>query len=312
LFRKIACIGGGTIGRSWALLFALRGYDVNLYDLSDDILIGAGDYIKRWLESSTRKGTMKEKQLEQITGKIKLTSSLMDAVEDVDYVQESVPENLGLKKQVFSKVSSLTKHSTILASSTSGLSMTEIQKAALSPEMCITVHPINPPHLIPLVEIVPGNRTREDVVKTVYDFMSELQKTPIIVEKEFPGFVFNRLAAALWREALDLLDKGVATVEDIDKAVHAGMGLRWAITGPFLTYHLGGGEDGLEYFIDHLGPAFSAWWKSMANWTSIPHSAAKKAVDGVKQMDIAKEKTYEELVEWRDKKLMKLLEALGS
>jgi 3-hydroxypropionate dehydrogenase (NADP+) len=113
--------------------------------------------------------------------------------------------------------------------------------------------------------------------------------------------VFNRLAAALWREALDLLDKGVATVEDIDKAVHAGMGLRWAITGPFLTYHLGGGEDGLEYFIDHLGPAFSAWWKSMANWTSIPHSAAKKAVDGVKQMDIAKEKTYEELVEWRDK-----------
>jgi 3-hydroxypropionate dehydrogenase (NADP+) len=289
----------------------LRGYNVNLYDLSGDVLTKAHDYIRTWLESSVRKGAMEEEQLGQTIGKIRLTSNLGEAVEDVDYVQESVPENLGLKKRVFSEVSSLAKSSAILASSTSGLSMTEIQKVALHPEMCITVHPINPPHLIPLVEIVPGKETREDVVKAVYGFMLRLQKIPIIVKKELPGFVFNRLAAALWREALDLLDKDVATAEDIDKAVYAGMGLRWAIMGPFLTYHLGGGEEGLQYFIDHLGPAFSAWWKSMATWTSIPPSAAKKAVDGVNQMEIVKAKGYEELVRWRDERLMKLLEVLG-
>jgi len=243
-------------------------------------------------------------------GKIKSTLNLRDAVKDADYVQESAPEDLELKKRVFREVSSLTRPSTIIASSTSGLSMTEIQKAALRPERCITVHPINPPYLIPLVEIVPGKETSEDVVETVYNFMSSLRKVPIIVKKEVPGFVFNRLSAALWREALDLLDKDVATVEDIDKAVYAGMGLRWAIMGPFLTYHLGGGEGGLQHFIDHLGPAFSAWWKSMEPWTLIPPSAVEKAVEGVKQMNVVKTKTYNELVRWRDEKLMELLELL--
>jgi 3-hydroxypropionate dehydrogenase (NADP+) len=222
-----------------------------------------------------------------------------------------VPEDFKLKKQIFREVSSLTKPSTIIASSTSGLSMTEIQKAALRPERCIIVHPINPPHLIPLVEIVPGKETSEDIVRTVYDFMTRLQKVPIIVREEVPGFVFNRLSAALWREALDLLDKDVATVEDIDKTIYAGMGLRWAIMGPFLTYHLGGGEGGLEHFIEHLGPAFSEWWKSMETWTSIPPSAVKKAVEGVKQMNGVKTKTYDELVRWRDEKLIELLGLLS-
>ncbi len=276
------------------------------------MLVRSRTYLRTWLELLNRKGGMEAKQLEQTMDKIKSTLSLRDAVEDVDYVQESAPEELELKKHIFREVSSLTKPSTIIASSTSGLSMTDIQKAALRPERCITVHPINPPHLIPLVEIVPGKETSEDVVETVYDFMLKLQKVPIIVRKEVPGFVFNRLSAALWREALDLLDKDAATVEDIDKAVYAGMGLRWAIMGPFLTYHLGGGEGGLEHFINHLGPAFSAWWKSMEPWTSIPPSAVKKAVDGVKQMSIAKTKTYDDLARWRDKKLMELLKLLFS
>jgi len=307
---KVSCVGSGTIGCSWALLFALRGCEVNLYDVNPDALVRSRTYLRTWLELLKRKERMETKQPEQMMARIKSTLSLRDAVENVDYVQESVPEDLELKKQIFHEVSSLTRPSTIIASSTSGLSMTEIQKAALRPERCITVHPINPPHLIPLVEIVPGKETSEDVIKAVYDFMSSLRKVPIIVRKEVPGFVFNRLSAALWREALDLLDKNVATVEDIDKAVYAGMGLRWAIMGPFLTYHLGGGEGGLEHFIDHLGPAFSAWWTSMEPWTSIPPSAVKKAVDGVKQLNVVKTKTYDELVRWRDEKLMELLELL--
>jgi len=307
---KISCVGSGTIGSSWALLFALRGCEVNLYDVNPDVLVRSRTYLRTWLELLERKGRVEAKQLEQTMARIESTLSLRDAVKDVDYVQESAPEDLELKKQVFREVSSLTKPSTIIASSTSGLSMTEIQKAALRPERCVTVHPINPPHLIPLIEIVPGKETSEDTVETVYNFMSSLQKVPIIVRKEVPGFVFNRLSAALWREALDLLDKDVATVEDIDKVVYAGMGLRWAIMGPFLTYHLGGGEEGLQHFIDHLGPAFSAWWNSMEPWVSIPPSAVKKAVEGVKQMTVVKTKTYDELAKWRDEKLMELLELL--
>jgi len=225
----------------------------------------------------------------------------------VRYIQESVTENVEIKKRIFKEMSRLTKSSTILASSTSGLSISEIQKVTRKPERCITVHPINPPHLIPLVEIVPGRATSEDIVRKVYNFMLELDKVPITVKKEVPGFIFNRLAASLWREALDLLDKDVATVEDIDKAVYAGMGLRWAIMGPFLTYHLGGGVRGIEHFLDHLGPAFSSWWKSMEAWTSILHSAANKAVNGMKKVKTEK---YDELVKWRDGKLIEVLKLL--
>jgi len=263
------------------------------------------------LEFLEREEKIETKRVERTLGNIETTSSLAGAVRGVDYVQESVPEDLELKKQIFSEIDSITEPTAIIASSTSGLSMTEIQKAVTRPERCIIVHPVNPPHLIPLVEIVPGEKTSENVVKTVFDFMSNLQKIPIVVRKETPGFVFNRLSAALWREALDLLDKDVATVEDIDKAVYAGMGLRWAIMGPFLTYHLGGGEGGLEYFVDHLKSAFSAWWKSMDTWTSVPSSAVKKAADGVRQMDVVRTKTYGELVRWRDERLIKLLELLS-
>jgi len=309
---KVACVGCGTIGRSWALFFALKGFEVNVYDASGDVLVIAFNDIRAWLKLLARKGVTETKQTERVVSRIKPTSSLGDAVKDVDYVQESTPEKLELKKQLFKEISALTKPSTILASSTSGLLMTEIQKAALKPERCITVHPINPPHLIPLVEVIPGKETSEDTVRKAYDFMLKLEKVPIIVRKEVPGFVFNRLAYALWREALDLLDKGVATVEDIDKAVYAGMGLRWAIMGPFLTYHLGGGERGLKHFIDHLEPAFWSCWKSMETWTSIPPSATKKATNGIKQTDLVKAKTYGELVRWRDEKLIDLLKLLSS
>lgn len=282
---------------------------MNIYDTKPDALVKSLIRIKTWMDLLERKGLLVAKRLPQSAGHVRTASSLTDALKDADYVQESVPEDLELKKQVFRQVDSLTGPSTIIASSTSGLSMTEIQKVVQKPERCITVHPVNPPHLIPLVEIVPGRQTAEDVVKTVYDFMLKLKKMPIVVRKEVPGFVFNRLSAALWREALDLLNKDVATVEDIDKVASAGMGLRLAIMGPFLTYHLGGGEGGLEYFIEHLR-VFSEIWESMDTWNFIPNSAVKKAVDGVRQMDVVKTKTYDELVRWRDDKLITLIELL--
>ncbi len=307
---KITCVGGGTIGSSWALIFALKGHEVTIYDVSDDVLINSNDRIRTWLKLLLKKGFIERKQIDQTIGKINSTLSLNDAVMDADHIQESVFENLNLKKKIFDEVSLLVKPSAILASSSSGLSITEIQKVAKRPERCIIIHPINPPHLIPLVEIVPGKKTSPEVVNSVYDFMLRLGKIPIIVRKQVPGFVFNRLAAALWREALNILDEGVATVDDIDKVVYAGMGLRWAIMGPFLTYHLGGGEKGLEYFIHHIHPTFSKCWKSMRTWTVAPRAIAEKAVEGVKQMNLVKEKSYKELVEWRDDKLIELVKLL--
>lgn len=308
---KMACIGAGVIGRSWALLFALRGNEVVLYDISNDILDDALKTIEAYLKTLRSEAVIKNDETINYTLKrIKITVNFDDAVRDVSYIQESVPEDLDLKKRIFKEMDAKTPSSTILASSTSGLSISEIQQDLRNPERCIIVHPINPPHLIPLVEIVPGDKTSESVVRKTYDLMSKLGKVPVIVRKEVPGFIFNRLAAALWREALDLIDNNVATVEDIDKVVSAGLGLRWAVMGPFLTYHFGGGRGGLEYFIDHLGKSFSMWWSTMATWTSIPYTAAKKAIKGVKDMEVVKRKSFEELLTWRDKRLIKIVKLL--
>ncbi len=306
---EVSCVGSGTIGCSWALLFSLNGYEVNLYDVDPEAPVKAQTRIRKWLRNLEMKGMIEPSCSKRAIDGMKTYSRLVDAVENVNYVQESVSEELKLKRKVFSEIDSLVGPCTIIASSTSGLLMSEIQKSVRKPERCIIVHPINPPHLIPLVEIVPGKKTSEDVIRKVFEFMLRLKKMPIIVRKEVPGFVFNRLSAALWREALDLLDKGVSTVEDIDKAVYAAMGLRWAMMGPFLTYHLGGGERGLEYFITHL-KVFSRIWESMDTWTTIPASAKNKATKGVENLGLVKSMTYEELVSWRDEKLIELTKLL--
>jgi 3-hydroxyacyl-CoA dehydrogenase len=183
--------------------------------------------------------------------------------------------------------------------------MTEIQKVANKPERCIIAHPFNPPHLMPLVEVVPGKQTSERTAKKVCDFFIRLGKVPVLLKKEVPGYIANRLSAALWREAIDLVSNDVATVEDVDKALSAGPGLRSALMGPHMTYHLGGEKGGIEYFVDHLGPAFESWWRFMNTWTSIPHSSVKKVIDGVRhEMGT---NTLEDMVRWRDDKLIELL-----
>jgi 3-hydroxypropionate dehydrogenase (NADP+) len=305
---RVSCIGCGVIGSSWALLFAVKGCKVNIYDVDPVAITKSQEQIRIWLDLLRKKGSLNLEQVKKTIDRIVSFSNLPDAVKNVDYVQESVYEDFELKRRVFKNLSTFTRPSTIIASSTSGLSITELQKHVLEPERCITVHPINPPHLIPLVEIISGNKTSENISRRVYNFMTKLGKTPIKVRKDVPGFVFNRLSAALWREALDLLDNGVASVEDIDKAVYSGMGLRWAIMGPFLTYHLGGGEKGLEFFISQFEDAFTTWWKSLKTWTKIPKATKKVAIIGVKNVNLVKTKSYKELVIWRDQKLIELIE----
>ncbi len=188
----------------------------------------------------------------------------------------------------------------ILASSTSTLKMTTIQKVVDGPERCIIAHPWNPPHLMPLVEIIPGKKTSHETVEATREFMAKLGKVPVLQKKEVSGTIGNRLAAALWREAIDLVDKGVAELEDVDKAVSAGPGTRWAVLGPHLSYHLGGGRQGIDYFIRHLGPAMAARWRSLATWAAMSPSVEKKIINGVKGTKLIQEKPIEEIVRWRD------------
>jgi 3-hydroxyacyl-CoA dehydrogenase len=257
-------------------------------------------------------GFIEKSQVPLALKKISLTTNLQEAVQDADYIQESVFENYEVKKKVLKSIDSAAPDHALFASSSSGLLMSELQQVVKQPDKCLIVHPWNPPHLLPLVELVPGKNTSSYTISKAYAFMSKIGKQPVIVKKEVPGHIANRLQAAVWREAIDLVDRGVCSVEDVDKALVAGPGLRWAFMGSNLTLHLGGGSGGLRYFIEHLGPAFSAWWKDMSAWDKIPTSGATKIIQGIEEINCMKSMTPTSLAEWRDTKLLQLLKLLYS
>ena len=201
--RKIACVGAGLIGHGWATLFAMKGYSVNLQDLNEDILTNACEHVRSNLSFLASKGFLKTEEIEDAIQRIKPTTSIADAVETVDYVQESVSESYEIKRSVFKEMDSTARGDVILASSSSALSITEIQKATIRPERCLIAHPWNPPHLMPLVEIIPGERTSPKTVAKTRELMLELGKVPVTQKKETLGAIGNRLSAALWREDLE-------------------------------------------------------------------------------------------------------------
>ncbi|RJS92131.1 3-hydroxyacyl-CoA dehydrogenase family protein [Candidatus Bathyarchaeota archaeon] len=308
--EKVACIGAGVIGHSWATLFAWKGYRVALQDVDEAALKYALARIRKNLEFLSEKELLRNEEAEEILQRIEVTTSLRECVEAADYIQESVPENYSIKKEVFRKADSFARSQTIIASSTSTLKMTEIQKATRNPERCVIAHPWNPPHLMPLVEIIPGEKTSRETVEVTRNFMEALGKVSVIQKKETVGSIGNRLAAALWREAINIVDEGIADLEDVDKAVSAGPGLRWAVIGPHLSYHLGGGRGGIEHFLDHLGPAMESRWRSLASWVTIPPSAKRRLVEGIRRHSMLRERSMEELIKWRDDRLVKLIKIL--
>ena len=293
--RRIACVGSGLIGHSWATLFAVKGLSVNLQDLKEETLREAMTKINSNVKFLAERDVIRKG--EAALKRIKTTTSLSEAVRNADYVQESVFESYEAKKKVFSQMDAEAPPEAILASSSSALLMSKIQRATSKPERCLIAHPFNPPHLIPLVELVPGKKTSPETIKTTYEFMLKLGKVPVVLKKEVLGYIANRLSRRLYEEAVDLVDDGVATVEDVDRALSAGPGIRWAIMGPHLTYHLGGGPGGIEHFFEVFGRSFRP-------------SAVKKVIKGVKEMKTVKKKSMEELIRWRDEKLVELLKII--
>lgn len=309
--KEITCLGGGTIGKSWAALFSLSGRGVYLYDIEEGILEEAVKDIESQLEFLSSKEFIEKEDAEDSLNRIKTTTNLKKALEDADYVQESAPEDIEIKKELFEKVDRLTPSGTIIASSTSGLLMTLIQKATENPDRCVIAHPYNPPLIMPLVEIVPGDETSDETVGETYDLMKEIGKEPVRLKKEVPGFIGNRLQAALYREVCSLVNRNVADIEEIDRVMKYGPALRWAFMGPNLTYYFGGGQN-MKHFFDQFRDSFELAWSEMEDLESIPESVENKIVEETESLNIVEEKSEKELTKWRDEKLVDLITLLNS
>ncbi|QDT92085.1 3-hydroxyacyl-CoA dehydrogenase family protein [Gimesia algae] len=306
--QEIGILGAGLIGASWATFFAAQGLKVRIFDVDDTVKQQAWEQSVRNLQRLADLELLTREDAATAEGKLKVAASLAELLTDIEYVQESVIEDYAIKADVYRQFEQHAPERAILASSSSGLLMTRMQAVMQHPERALIAHPFNPPHLIPLVELVPGEQTAVETMETVKAFFLGLGKHPVVLNKEVPGHIANRLAAAVWRESLALLDAGVASVEDIDAALCQGPGLRWALMGQHLIYELGGGAGGYQKFIDTIGASFEAYWEDMECWSSIPESAKQKAVSGTQ--DYLNQKSPGEWAAWRDEKLARIQQIL--
>lgn len=237
----IAAIGAGTMGHATALEFAVHGYDVNLIDLSDQALAKGMDLIRRDLDELYQHGLlMKEETRDDVLERFSLFTDLAAGVKDADYITESVAENLEVKKDLWKAVEEAAAADAIFTTNTSGLSPTAIADVLEKPDRFVVAHYWNPAHLMPLVEVVPGRYTSEQTVNTTVDLLTAIGKKPARLHRESPGFVGNRIQMAVIREALHIVEEGIASVEDVDTIVTYSLGRRWNILGPIISADLGG------------------------------------------------------------------------
>ena len=304
--KWIAVVGAGTIGASWTAFFLARGFEVVVTDPAPATADFVRDYVAgAWPVLS---------QLAPISpgatpDGFRFEPDLAAALAGADFVQENGPEREALKIPLFAQIDALLPPEVIIASSSSGLLMSRLQSECRNPGRCVIGHPFNPPHLIPLVEVVGGERTAPETVERAMEFYRAIGKHPIRLHKEVPGHVANRLQAALWREAIHLVAEGVASVADVDAAVTQGPGLRWPIFGPHLTFHLGGGRGGMEPFLAHLLGPFQGFWADLGTPEMTPE-LQRRLVDGVAEE--AEGRPVAELAESRDRRLIALLKALDA
>ncbi|WP_223778022.1 3-hydroxyacyl-CoA dehydrogenase NAD-binding domain-containing protein [Streptomyces sp. 135] len=254
--RRVACVGAGVIGGGWVAHFLARGYDVTAWDPAPD----AGPRLRRLVSAAwpalTQLGLAEGASQDRLT----VTATLEEAVAEAQFVQESAPEKLELKRDLLAKLDAAAPAGVVIASSTSGYPMTDMQTEAADPGRLVVGHPFNPPYLIPLVEVVGGERTDAEAVTWASRFYEIAGKSVITMKNEVPGFIANRLQEALWREALHMVASGEATVQEIDDSITEGPGLRWAFMGPMLTFALAGGEGGMAHMLDHFGPSLKSPW----------------------------------------------------
>src|SRR5262245_1691048 len=258
-FQNTAVLGDGVIGMSWAALFVAWGRNVAVFDT----LVRAEESTRDYIEIAWP--ALRELDLIKsgAPGKLTFHKSAVEAVREADFIQENVPERIEIKKALFAEIEPSLRPDAIVASSASGLTLSEMQAGWSKPSRFVLGHPFNPPHLIPLVEVMANHLTRSDVAESAERFYRDVGKITIRVQREVPGHVANRPQAALWREALHLVKSGVASVQDVDTAVWAGPGVRWAAMGPTMLFHLGAGAGGIAAFCERYTPSFNRWWDDL-------------------------------------------------
>lgn len=261
---RIALVGCGLVGGSWSVVFARAGLKVKLFDPSPASLQAALDFARETVNGLARHGMLDGRNPEDVLALLEPVSSMAEAVRDADYIQESAPERLEVKQALYRELAPLAPDNAVIASSTSGLPASSFTEAIPGRQRCVVAHPINPPHLIPLVEIVPAPWTDPSVVTRTYELMKQVGQSPIRLDREVAGFVVNRLQGAILGEAFRLVEDGVVSTADIDAAVSEGLGLRWFFMGPFETIDLNA-QGGVADYCKKLGPMYYELAKEQAD-----------------------------------------------
>ena len=304
--RSITCvasIGGGPIGAGWAAHFLARGYDVNAYIHDNSERTAFNSILQTGWKSLTDLGLSPNASLDRL----KLTTDLDKAVQGADFIQESAPERIELKQALYAKLGTIVPENVIISSSTSGLTMTDIQRNCVTPERCVIGHPFNPPYLLPLVEIVGGDHTAPEAVEWAGEFYKVVGKSPLIMKKEIPGFVATRLQEALWREALHMVANDEATPADIDKALMNGPAPRMVVQGQCMAFHVACGEGGMATNLDQFGPALKLPWTRL-DAPDLTKELRDRMVDGCNE--IAADQRFEDMAAKRDAQIVAVLRAI--
>src|SRR6266542_6857084 len=299
--RNVAIVGTGVIGASWAALYLARGLNVIATDPAPNAELNLRRYVDNAWKDLTALGLSPNASRDHL----QFTLDMKQALSEADFVQENGPERQEFKIKLFADMDAALPPDAIIASSSSGLTMSVMQSDCKHPERCVIGHPFNPPHVVPLVEVVAGAKTAPETVQRAISFYTSIGKKPIHVRKEVVGHVANRLQAALYREIVYLIEQGVLDVADSDAAVCWGPGLRWGVMGPNLLFHLGGGPGGIQHFMEHLSGPVATWWKDLGKITDFSPQVKQTIIDGV--LKEAGKRSIEELEHERDAMLLELL-----
>ena len=297
--KKIAVIGTGVIGSGWIIRFLAHDKKVIAYDKDKKFEKKVITEIKQtwpYVKKLFNKKKLKLKNFRYVT-------SLQEALKDADFIQECAPENYKLKTKLMEIIGKYSKPNAIISSSSSGLLPSKIYSKCKNPSRTIIAHPFNPVYMIPGVELVPGKKTKKNILNKAYKFYRSISMNPIMLKKELPGYLSDRLQEALWREALHIVNEGYATTKDLDRAIEDGPGLRWSLMGTFLTFHLAGGKAGMKHMLEQFGPALKLPWTKLKA-PKLSKKLSSRVITGTRKQ--AKGKSVEKLSKIRDEYLVKL------
>lgn len=301
--RTVACIGAGVIGGGWVAHFLGRGYQVVAWDPAPDAEEKLRSLVASAWPALERLGLAEGASMDHLS----VAPTLAEAVADADFVQESAPERLDLKSDLLAGIDAALPEGVVVGSSTSGYSMSEMQAKATAPSRLVVGHPFNPPYLVPLVEVVGGEKSEQWAVDWASEFYRLAGKSVITMDQELPGFIGNRIQEAAWREALHMVAEGEATVAQIDRAMTDGPGLRWAFHGPCTTFHLAGGEGGMAHMLDHFGPSLKAPWTRLEA-PELTTELRDRMVAGTDE--VVDGRSTAELIAQRDRRMIAIMRAL--